>query len=62
MNTILNKKTENFSNINFDLGKGPWINSAGESGYIGEISSVVYIDISEEIEKEEYTKDTNMKH
>ena len=56
----------NFAEINFDLGKGPWINyqRAGEfqpcHEHIGEISSVVYIDIPPEMSKEVYTEDTNM--
>ena len=63
---VFPEQEPDFSNVNFDLGKGPWINyqRAGEfqpcHEHIGEISSVVYIDIPKEIEQEEYTKDTNM--
>ena len=52
--------------MNFNLGKGPWINfqRAGEyqpcHEHSGDISAVVYIDIPEEIAQEEYTKDTNI--
>ena len=52
--------------ISFNLGKGPWINYQRSGEYqpchehVGEISSVVYIDIPPEIAKEEYTKDTNI--
>ena len=59
-------KEPNWDKFSFDLGRGPWINfqKAGEfqpcHEHIGEISSVVYIDIPEEIAKEEYTPDTNM--
>lgn len=54
-----------WDSLNFNLGRGPWINfqRAGEyqpcHEHVGEISSVVYIDIPPEIAKEEYTKDTN---
>ena len=55
-----------WDSISFNLGKGPWINfqKAGEyqpcHEHVGEISSVVYIDMPPEIAKEEYTKDTNI--
>lgn len=54
-----------WNSISFNLGTGPWINfqRAGEyqpcHEHVGEISSVVYIDIPPEIAKEKYTKDTN---
>ena len=55
-----------WDSFTFSLGKGPWINfqKAGEyqpcHEHVGEISSVVYIDMPPEIAKEEYTKDTNV--
>ena len=61
-----NKGEVDWNSFNFNLGKGPWINfqKAGEyqpcHEHVGEISSVVYIDMPTEIAKEEYTKDTNI--
>jgi len=61
-----NMPEEDFSEKHFNLGTGPWINfqTANEFNPIhshsGMISSVVYINVPEEIAKEEYTKDTNM--
>tara|TARA_B100001094_G_scaffold328449_1_gene388891 strand:+ start:124 stop:795 length:672 start_codon:yes stop_codon:yes gene_type:complete len=55
-----------WDSFTFNLGKGPWINfqKAGEyqpcHEHVGEISSVVYIDMPPEIAKEEYTEDTNI--
>ena len=55
-----------WDSMTYTLGKGPWINfqRAGEyqpcHEHVGEISSVVYIDIPDKIAQEEYTKDTNM--
>ena len=52
--------------MQFTLGTGPWINfqTANEfnpmHSHAGMISSVVYIDVPEQIAQEEYTKDTNM--
>ena len=61
-----NDSVRDYDHIEFTLGSGPWINfqTANEfnpmHSHAGMISSVVYIDVPEEIAKEEYTKDTNM--
>ena len=61
-----NNSVRDYDHIEFTLGSGPWINfqTANEfnpmHSHAGMISSVVYIDVPEEIAKEEYTKDTNM--
>ena len=63
---IQSKGEIDWDSLNFNLGKGPWINfqRAGEyqpcHEHSGDISAVVYIDIPEEIAQEEYTKDTNI--
>ena len=55
-----------YDHMQFTLGTGPWINfqTANEfnpmHSHAGMISSVVYIDVPEQIAQEEYTKDTNM--